>query len=556
MGRSAACITLAVLTLVGVVMIATVTASSPTSAALAAAKGRESARDTPTTCNGTLAAGTVVGMAATYDDGGYWIANSQGTVLACGNARAFGGLTTIPNRPVVGIAATFDGGGYYLVASDGGVFTFGDATFRGSTGSIRLSSPVVGIAVDPATGGYWLVAADGGIFAYNAPFYGSTGSLKLDQPVVGVAQSNGGSGYWLVASDGGIFAYNAPFYGSTGSIRLNEPVVGMAADLATGGYWLVASDGGIFAYSAQFWGSTGSIVLNEPIVEMEANFSGTGYRFVASDGGIFTYGTSGFYGSGVGSVPVAPPAPPPPPPATTPNFILTNSSFTPPIESTTFVQSQPGAPLGTPCALYPLLPTTVTATATVAPIDGQIPDSVVVDLDTYPAQRINLSQTRNGSTTWTAAFPHGGFVWMIHTAFPRGNPGNHAPRRLYVDLVSVPLNGIPKIPSGDVAAAWRRRCSTAAIPTFRPRRRLRTSHSCTRYRAPLSVTRRRVSVADGRLTCDDLAQHTAPQIEQSLNRQELDPFESYLVAEFASQYFCPQDALQAVRDLRQGLGLG
>ena len=52
-------------------------------------------------------------MAATYDDGGYWIANSQGTVLACGNARAFGGLTTIPNRPVVGIAATFDGGGYY-----------------------------------------------------------------------------------------------------------------------------------------------------------------------------------------------------------------------------------------------------------------------------------------------------------------------------------------------------------------------------------------------------------------------------------------------------------
>ena len=376
-----------------------------------------SARDTPTTCNGTLAAGTVVGMAATYDDGGYWIANSQGTVLACGNARAFGGLTTIPNRPVVGIAATFDGGGYYLVVSDGGVFTFGDATFRGSTGSIRLNSPVVGIAVDPATGGYWLVAADGGIFAYNAPFYGSTGSLKLDQPVVGVAQSNGGSGYWLVASDGAIFAYNAPFYGSTGSIRLNEPVVGMAADLATGGYWLVASDGGIFAYSAQFWGSTGSIVLNEPIVEMEANFSGTGYRFVASDGGIFTYGASGFYGSGVGSVPVAPPAPPPPPPATTPNFILTNASFTPPIESTTFVQSQPGAPLGTPCALYPLLPTTVTATATVAPIDGQIPDSVVVDLDTYPAQRINLSQTRNGSTTWTAAFPIAG----SGTTFP-ANP--------------------------------------------------------------------------------------------------------------------------------------
>ena len=74
----------------------------------------------------------VVGMAATPDDGGYWIVTSGGYVAACGDATYFGEQTTL-NAPIVGIAATPDGGGYYLVASDGGIFTFGDAQFQGST---------------------------------------------------------------------------------------------------------------------------------------------------------------------------------------------------------------------------------------------------------------------------------------------------------------------------------------------------------------------------------------------------------------------------------------
>jgi hypothetical protein len=139
------------------------------------------------TCNGALPAGTVIGMAATKDDGGYWVANNQGLVVACGDAQSFGGLTSPPNNPIVGIAATPDGGGYYLVASDGGVFTFGDAVYQGSTGAIRLNKPVVGMAVDPSTRGYWLVASDGGIFSFNAPFYGSTGAIILNKPIVGMA---------------------------------------------------------------------------------------------------------------------------------------------------------------------------------------------------------------------------------------------------------------------------------------------------------------------------------------------------------------------------------
>ena len=179
----------------------------------------------------------VVGIAATPDDGGYWIVTNDGYVAACGDAPYLGEQTTL-NAPIVGIAATPDGGGYYLVASDGGIFTFGDAHFQGSTGSIHLNKPVVGMTVDPATGGYWLVATDGGIFAYNVPFLGSTGSITLNKPVVGMAAASNGSGYWLVASDGGIFAYGVPFWGSTGSIHLNKPVVGMASDAATS--WLLA----------------------------------------------------------------------------------------------------------------------------------------------------------------------------------------------------------------------------------------------------------------------------------------------------------------------------
>ncbi len=227
-------------------------------------------------CSGYLPAGSVVGMATTADDGGYWIANSSGQVVSCGDAPGLGSLNIVPTHPIVGIAATPNGGGFWLVASDGGVFSFGNAQFWGSTGSLVLNKPIVGMATDPATGGYWLVASDGGVFSFDAPFHGSTGNLRLNQPVVGMSAAPGTDGYWLVASDGGIFTFGAPFFGSIGAVRLNQPVVGMADDAATGGYWLVAGDGGVFAFNSPFLGSTGNLHLAKPVVGMEAATSGIG----------------------------------------------------------------------------------------------------------------------------------------------------------------------------------------------------------------------------------------------------------------------------------------
>jgi hypothetical protein len=50
------------------------------------------------------------------------------------------------NQSVVGMAQTGSDRGYWLVASDGGVFTYGSATYLGSTGGKKLNAPVVAMA--------------------------------------------------------------------------------------------------------------------------------------------------------------------------------------------------------------------------------------------------------------------------------------------------------------------------------------------------------------------------------------------------------------------------
>jgi uncharacterized protein YkwD len=234
-----------------------------------------------------------VGMAATADGQGYWLARSDGSVSVHGDAVSHGSMAGTPlNAPISHIVATSDGGGYWMVAADGGIFTFGDAGFYGSMGGRHLNAPVVGMAPTASGHGYWLVASDGGVFSFgDATFHGSMGGRHLNAPVVGIATDAATGGYWLVASDGGVFSFGAPFWGSTGSLHLNRPVNGMAATADGGGYWFVASDGGIFAFGdAAFRGSAGATRLNAPMVGMAADTATGGYWLVGADGGVFSYG--------------------------------------------------------------------------------------------------------------------------------------------------------------------------------------------------------------------------------------------------------------------------
>jgi hypothetical protein len=252
--------------------------------------------------NYALPAGTgaAVGMAATPDGQGYWVAWANGNVTIHGDAVNFGNASQLHlNQPITHIVATPDGGGYWLVAADGGTFTYGDAGFFGSMGGKHLNAPVVDIAPTGDGLGYWLVASDGGIFSFgDAVFQGSMGGQHLNQPIVGIAADYNTGGYWMVATDGGIFSFGAPFLGSTGNIHLNQPINGMSVTNDGLGYWLVASDGGIFSKGdAPFLGSTGSIKLNKPMVGMASDPVDNGYWMVAADGGIFSFGAAQFFGA-------------------------------------------------------------------------------------------------------------------------------------------------------------------------------------------------------------------------------------------------------------------
>jgi hypothetical protein len=219
----------------------------------------------------------VVGIAASNDAGGYWVATSAGAVDKFGSASlprpgptSLTDLHVTPARPIVGFAATPNppaagpnststtGQGYWLVGSDGGVFNFGDANFYGSTGALRLAAPIVGIAPSPDGFGYWLVAADGGVFTYgDVAFHGSMGGKHLNQPIVAMVSSPSGKGYWLVAADGGTFNFgDAPFIGSLGNLKLVSPIVSAHGTLFAPGLWLGAGDGGTFTFgAATFFGS-------------------------------------------------------------------------------------------------------------------------------------------------------------------------------------------------------------------------------------------------------------------------------------------------------------
>src|SRR4029077_18155198 len=104
-----------------------------------------------------------VGVAATPDGGGYWVAASYGTVVPLGDAAGLTGYSGILNQPIVGISRTPDGQGYWLAAADGGIFPSGDAAGYGSTGALHLNRPIVGITGTPDGHGYWLGGSRGGV---------------------------------------------------------------------------------------------------------------------------------------------------------------------------------------------------------------------------------------------------------------------------------------------------------------------------------------------------------------------------------------------------------
>ena len=232
-------------------------------------------------------------------ESGYWLARSDGVVLAFGKATELRPASTGARR-IVGIASTPDSRGYWLVSSAGVVFAFGDAAPHGSTGARHLEKPIVGIASSPDGRGYWLVGSNGAVFAFgDAKPHGSLAAGRSAKPIVAIASTPDGRGYWLLASNGSVFTFgDATFHGSVRTAHLNGPAVGITSTPTGKGYWLAASDGGVFAFgNALPYGSMGGRRMAGRVVGITSTPNGKGYWLVASNGGVFAFGNAAFSGS-------------------------------------------------------------------------------------------------------------------------------------------------------------------------------------------------------------------------------------------------------------------
>jgi hypothetical protein len=130
----------------------------------------------------------VVGIAATSDGKGYWIASRNGTVFGFGDAKPHGSLA---GRhivyPIVAIVATPDGGGYWLAQADGNVFSFGDALPLAPLTPVNAASPVVGIAVTPNGTGDWLAEQDGTVLNFGTTAaHGSVARVPPGSPITSI----------------------------------------------------------------------------------------------------------------------------------------------------------------------------------------------------------------------------------------------------------------------------------------------------------------------------------------------------------------------------------
>ena len=191
----------------------------------------------------------VVGLAATPDAQGYWLAGADGSVYAFGTAQQLGSLAGDHLRaPIVGIVAAPYGGGYWLVGAKGSVTRFGTARFFGSLSARKLTSPVVGMAATPDGGGYWLVTANGTVYPFgDAKRLGSLTAKQDLAPVVAIMADPMGAGYWLVSSNGGVFNFGeAKPHGSLSGRSLPAAIVAAAPTPGGGGYWLLAGDGHVY----------------------------------------------------------------------------------------------------------------------------------------------------------------------------------------------------------------------------------------------------------------------------------------------------------------------
>jgi hypothetical protein len=251
-----------------------------------------------------------VGIAATVDGKGYWLAQADGTVTALGDAHSYGSLTSSQTSAskIVGIGRTYDGHGYWLLAANGHVFTLGDAHSYGSAAdNAATQGPVIGMAVTPDGHGYWILTADGHVFGLgNAQLEGNP--TQADAPFAGIATRPAG-GYVVSTANNAaayLFPGNVAELGGGPGTALSATLVGVAATPSGNGTWQTGLDGGVVTTGqttstyASYYGSVPgeNEQLKAPVTAIAGSPDGAGYWLLSADGTVYTFGDAHFYGSG------------------------------------------------------------------------------------------------------------------------------------------------------------------------------------------------------------------------------------------------------------------
>ncbi len=181
---------------------------------------------------------------------------------------------------------------------------------------------------------------------------------------------------------------------------------------------------------------------------------------------------------------------------------------------------------------------------------------------TKPLDHAWLSSGANGTQSDPGPggeefFQAGGLIWMVHHGLAPGQSGNLAERRLYVDLIAFPSGQSPVIAPRAPAAALAEALLYYGDPNVPAQPHQAFLAVIHKVPGAFSDDSDQAVVADGELACTGLGHHqSADQVIASLGNRQLTTFESDLVAISATEYLCPQDSLQALKDAQQALTQG
>jgi hypothetical protein len=151
-------------------------------------------------------------------------------------------------------------------------------------------------------------------------------------------------------------------------------------------------------------------------------------------------------------------------------------------------------------------------------------------------------------------FQTGSLIWMVHHGLVPGETGNYAHRRLYVDLLVFPPEGLPRVAARAPAAALADATLYDDDPSLPTQPEQAFLHLIRTVPGSFSGVSGAAAVGDGHLACAGLAKRESEaRIESRLTGRHLSDFESYVVSEFAARYLCPMETAQQTSDMQQAL---